>query len=77
MHASVTCSSRQVLTNVLLGRKHLTKGASYKSNVSKERSIMADGSLEELLEVHKSESIEELFAEVFKDLRECKKVWTT
>ena len=34
---------------------------------------MVDGSLEELFEVHKKESIDKLFEEAFKDLRECQR----
>lgn len=34
---------------------------------------MVDGSLEELFEVHDRESIEELFEEDFKDLKECQR----
>ena len=63
-------SSRRVLRKFLVDRKRSTKGANYKRN---ERNIMADGSLEELLEVHEKESIDELFEEVFKDLSECQK----
>ena len=63
-------SSRRVLRKFLVDRKRSTRGANYKRN---EKNIMADGSLEELLEVHERESIDELFEEAFKDLRECQK----
>ena len=73
-HSPVDSShSCQVLRKVLIDQKRSTKGMDYKSNESNKRNIMVDGSLEQLLEVHERESIEELLAKAFKDLRECQK----